>query len=91
LSEALAAGTNISAVAREHGLRPQQIFSWRRQALRSGMISPVEAEAATPAFVAVAVERPSGIELVVKDVTIRVGPETSLTRLAEVIRVARSA
>ena len=30
--ESLAPGANISAVARRHGLRPQQLFTWRRQA-----------------------------------------------------------
>jgi hypothetical protein len=40
----------------------------------------------------VEVERSSGeIELIVRDVTIRVGAAASLVRLAEVIRVARSA
>ena len=91
LAEALAPGANLSGIARRHGLRPQQLFTWRRKALRSGLISPLGAEAGGPAFVPVAVERPSVIELVVKDVTIRVGAEASAARVMEMIRVARSA
>ena len=72
-------------------MRPQQIFAWRRKALRSGMIGPLEPEASEPAFVPVAVERPSAIELVVKDVTIRVMGETPAARVMEMIRAARSA
>ena len=30
--ESLAPGANISAVARRHGLKPQQLFGWRREA-----------------------------------------------------------
>ena len=30
--ESLAPGTNISAVARRHGIKPQQLFGWRREA-----------------------------------------------------------
>jgi transposase len=92
LSEALAPGATISAVARAYGLRPQQIFTWRRRALVSGRLSPLPPEGEAPAFAPVEVERSSGeIELIVRDVTIRVGAAASLVRLAEVIRVARSA
>ena len=30
--ESLAPGANISAVARRHGIKPQQLFGWRREA-----------------------------------------------------------
>ena len=30
--ESLAPGANVSAIARRHGLRPQQLFTWRREA-----------------------------------------------------------
>ena len=91
LSEALAPGAIISAVARAYGLRPQQLFTWRRRALMSGQIGRLSPDGAVPAFVPVEVERSGGLEVIVKDVTIRVGAEASLARLAEVIRVARSA
>ena len=91
LSQALVPGVNVSAVARRHGLKPQQVFTWRRQALRSGAIKALGPVCEPPAFVPVAIERSGSVELVVGDVTIRVGADVSVARLAEVIRAARSA
>jgi transposase len=34
VAETLRPGANVSAVARRHGLRPQQVFTWRRLARR---------------------------------------------------------
>jgi transposase len=45
LEETLAPGSVVSAVARRHGLTPQQVFTWRREARRGR-----EAEA-PPSFV----------------------------------------
>jgi transposase len=38
VAESFAAGANVSAVARRHGLRPQQVYAWRRLA-RSGALA----------------------------------------------------
>ncbi|MER9344907.1 transposase [Mesorhizobium sp. M0601] len=35
LDEALAPGANVSAVARAHHVSPQQVFAWRRKAIRA--------------------------------------------------------
>jgi transposase len=91
LGEALVPGVNVSAVARRHGLKPQQVFAWRRQALRSGRIEAALPISELPAFLPVSIERSGGVELVVADVTIRAGADVSVARLAEVIRAARSA
>ena len=32
VAESFAAGANVSAVARRYGLRPQQVYAWRRLA-----------------------------------------------------------
>jgi len=45
LEETLAPGVSVSAVARRHGLTPQQLFTWRREARKR-----LEAEA-PPAIV----------------------------------------
>ncbi len=53
--ESLAPGVNISAVARSHGLNPQQLFGWRKRFRReaSGLIAPPDN---TPTFAPAIVE-----------------------------------
>jgi transposase len=53
VAESVEDGALVSHVARRHGLTPQQLFAWRRQALRR-----TEADVATPAFGWVVVEAP---------------------------------
>ena len=52
IAETLEPGVSVSDVARRHGLRPQQIFTWRRQARRA------TASAEAPAFAAVVIDKP---------------------------------
>ncbi len=55
VEETLVAGAVVSEIARRHGLTPQQLFSWRRDARRS----VVAGEAADPPrFVPAVVEQP---------------------------------
>jgi len=53
VAESVEDGAVVSHVARRHGLTPQQLFAWRRQALRR-----TEVDVATPAFASVVVEAP---------------------------------
>ena len=98
LAEALAPGANVSAVARAHGVSPQQVFAWRRKAIRSGEIvvltrgSGSEAQSFAP--VEVAREngaRADGLEIVIGDATIRVGSDVAPVLLTEAIRAVRTA
>jgi transposase len=96
LAEALEPGVNVSAVARRHGLKPQQLFGWRRQALRSGVIRPEASRSDGPAFVPIAApkfEAPMwrSLEIVVGDVLLRTGSDVLPARLAELIRAVRQA
>ncbi len=52
VEETLVAGAVVSEVARRHGLTPQQVFTWRRQARRP----PAIAESGAPQFVPAIVE-----------------------------------
>ena len=56
VDEIVASGESLSAVARRHGLSPQQLFGWRRQlqATRSGLL-----DAGEPSFVPAVLEAPS--------------------------------
>ena len=40
VAESFAAGANVSAVARRYGLRPQQVYAWRRLAPGSANAPP---------------------------------------------------
>jgi len=53
VEETLAAGVVISEVARRHGLSPQQLFGWRRQARQPIATSP---DRQAPRFVPAVVE-----------------------------------
>ena len=48
VAESLAPGVVISAVARRHDLRPQQLFAWRHQARQGRLVLPAEALAFVP-------------------------------------------
>ena len=93
----MAPGANVSAVARAHGLRPQQVFAWRRKAIRSGAITILPERAATEAqsFVPVTLAhddgRAGGLEIVIGDATIRVDRGVAPPLLIEAIRALRSA
>jgi transposase len=87
IEETLVPGAVVSEVARRHGLTPQQLFGWRRQARRPAATSPdTEALQFVPAVVEAAlparavrrrkrnVDRTSGIiEVEIDGVTVRVG------------------
>lgn len=85
-------GVNVSALARAHGLSPQQVFGWRRKAL-----ADVKARTEIPAFAVVTVEAEEGhkeggtIELVIGEVTLRIGPDVAPSRIIEVVRAIRAA
>jgi transposase len=91
-------GANVSAVARAHDVSPQQVFAWRRKAIRSGAIALLPerrlVEAQTFAKVEVASgdgDRAGGLEIVIGDATIRVGSNIAPSLLVEAIHALRSA
>ena len=104
VEETLAVGAVISDVARRHGLTPQQVFTWRRQARHS----TADAESAAPHFVpavvetvpakrvhqrkrAQRVERVSGlIEVEISGMTVRIGRGADAKTVAAVLRALQS-
>jgi transposase len=101
IAESFTAGANVSAVARRHGLLPQQVYAWRRLA-RSGSLAlladekvefaPIVAtggeppsEAATP------LSRPGSIEIELGGTVIRVTPGMDWRHLRDVLRAVKAA
>jgi transposase len=91
---------SVSAVARRHGLTPQQLFGWRRQAERRGNAGATANEVA---FASVVVASPMCeersrralpgapmIEVVVGELTVRVPPDADPAMLQTVLRAARA-
>jgi len=101
IAESYGAGETVCAVARRHGLTPQQLFSWRRLARQSALASP-------PMFVPAVVEpepltttvsprrtrrrrsRSDGIELEIAGVEVRVGADAKPRTIEAVIRALKA-
>jgi transposase len=104
VAETLQEGETVCAVARRHGLSPQQLFGWRRQARQSA----VGAEDRAPHFVPAVVEtapaarvrrrkrshhgdQVSGlIEVEISGVTVRIGRGADAKTVAAVLRALQS-
>lgn len=104
VAESYADGEIVTAVARRHGLTPQQLFGWRRQAHRQALR---QAERCSPAFAPVVIEErrpakeapiapaaPGGshvIEIVIGAATVRAAAGVDPAWLLDVLRVVRAA
>lgn len=94
VAESARPGRSVSAVARQFGLAPQQLFSWRRQFLAAATaVTEADFVAVTVAEPGAAVTAPvaapgeSGrIEIVLPDgPVVRVGPDVSVDALRRVL------
>jgi transposase len=99
VAESFAAGANVAGVARRYGLRPQQVYAWRRLA-RGGTLAlpseealgfvPVIAAQGEPA--PSAIPPPAGIvEIEIGEAVIRVAPGVDWRHLREVLRAVKAA
>jgi transposase len=89
VAESYGAGETVSAVARRHGMTPQQLFGWRRVAGRPAVTGVGERG---PSFAAVMVEGVSGsaIEVVIGATTVRVPPGADVVTLQAVLRAVKA-
>jgi transposase len=98
IAESYAEGETVCAVARRHGLTPQQLFTWRRLARGTDV---AEALAFVPAVAEIPVpmavkrsrqpRRPTAasIELEIDGVIVRFGPGAQASTVAAIIRALR--
>src|SRR3982751_4108206 len=73
VEETLKPGANVSAIARQAGISPAQLFGWRRKAMQAGVVQCNAPERL--GFVEVTPASPSMIEIVVADAVVRVGAD----------------
>lgn len=102
VEETLVPGAVVSDVARRHGLTPQQVFTWRRQARQ---LPATKAE--EPQFVPAVVDAPAaaggrkrkalkakpdlgGIEIEVDGITIRVGRGADAVTIAAIVHALKA-
>ena len=98
VAELLAARANVSAVARRYGLRPQQVYAWRRLARTGALVLPAEEEVGFVPVVATGGEArlsaPSQagiVEIDVAGTVIRAGPGVDWRHLRDVLRAVKAA
>jgi len=94
LEEAMAPGAVVSEVARRHGMTPQHLFTWRRQAKRDVGDYPL---AFTPVVVTSGTAQPipatcreAMIEMVAEGAVVRVPPGADGATLATVLHALKS-
>jgi len=102
IAESYGAGETVCAVARRHGLTPQQLFAWRRLARRSAselptvfvpaVVERVQPEPRAPMPPRRARRRPKadGIELEIAGVEVRVGADAKPRTIEAVIRALKA-
>lgn len=99
IAESFAARANVSAVARRYGLRPQQVYAWRRLAREGRLALPAEEEVGFVPVLATGGERPSAapssragvVEIEIAGAMIRVGAGVDCRLLCEVLRAVKAA
>ena len=98
VAETVAPGANVSAIARRYGLRPQQIYAWRRLAREGVLVLPAESEIGFVPIVTggearlspAAQARLGMIEIEIAGALLRVGPGVDWRFLREVLQAVKA-
>jgi len=84
IAETLAGGESVSAVARRHGLTPQQVFAWRRQ------VGVERGACSSKLGFASVVVAPTAIEIEVGGMTVRVPGGSDASALRAVLQAVKA-
>ena len=84
-------GANVSAIARQAGIAPAQLFNWRRKALETGVVRRNEPEPHLGFVEVTAPPSSATIEIAVADMVVRVGADVDPDSLVKVLRAVRQA
>jgi len=92
VEETLAPGAVVSLIARRHGLSPQQVFAWRRQARDREPPAVANVPAFAPIVVGAAEETREApvIEIMIGAATVRVPPGADAATLKAVLRALKA-
>ena len=90
IEETLKPGANVSAIARQAGIAPAQLFGWRRKAMQAGIVQGKPHEQRL-GFVEVTPTSSAMIEIVVADVVVRVAADIDQNHLVNILRAVRQA
>ncbi len=98
VAESFAAHANVSAVARRYGLRPQQVYAWRRLARDGALALLAEEEGGFVPVIATGVQAPGPappratiVEIEVAGTVIRAAPGVDWRHLRDVLRAVKAA
>ena len=90
IEETLKPGANVSAIARQAGISPAQLFGWRRKAMQAGVVQG-EPHEQRLGFVEVTPTSSAMVEIVIADMVVRVGADVDPDHLIRIIRAVRKA
>ena len=90
IEETLKPDANVSAIARQAGISPAQLFGWRRKAMQAGVVQG-EPHEQRLGFVEVTPTSSAMVEIVVADVVVRVAADIDQNHLVKILRAVRQA
>lgn len=86
VAESLTPHAVASAVARRHGIHPNQLYGWRRELRLAAAVTATVLPDFVPITLTAAPRTPGpAMEIVVGDMTVRVVPGVDLTLLSDVL------